>query len=364
MFKNQKIKTAIWWIIFLIIAVILIVLSIKIKNIEKNIGQWEDSIVNITPNEKKNEIEILQDGIKNIISNSKNSIAAIYAKKTVWTFVDEESWEEKKIETIETLEWNAIVINNDWYLLTNKHVIQDLDKASYTAILQWESYTVDKIWTDDTLDIAVLKIKVKEDSTPMTIASIARQWEIWDVVFAIKNDPEIWEYTTKAGFISSMNKKFKVNNDTYIWLIKNNTAIEAWFSGWPLINIKWEVIWINTAIDNIEYESSFAIPVSYEFVNQTIESIKSNWKIIRPYLWIQYEEDNFYAKITSIDEWSPAANSDLKIWDIIVWIDNKEVKYNNIIYTLYTYKIWQKITINTIKNWNKKDIEITIWKSQ
>lgn len=359
---KSKIKTAIRIVLFTIIAVLFIITYLKLKNIEQNLGKENSGLVNITPTEKTNDIEILQSNIKNILSTSKNSIAAIYAKKIVWTFVDEESGEEKNIETIESLEWNAIVINKDWYLLTNKHVIQELEKSSYSAILQWERYPIDKIRIDDTLDIAILKITVKNETIPLNIAKLDEQGEIWDIVFAIKNDAENWEFVTKMWIINSLNKKFEIqnNNSKYVWLIKNSTAIEWWFSGWPLINIKGEIVWLNTAIDNIEYSASYAIPLSQELISQTINTIKSNGKIIRPYLWIQYEESDFRAKITWIDEWSPASKTNLKVWDIIYWIDNHEVKYSTFLYTLYTYKIWKQITINTIENWHKKDTQLTI----
>jgi S1-C subfamily serine protease len=246
--------------------------------------------------------------------------------------------------------------------LTNKHVIQELEKSSYSAILQWERYPIDKIRIDDTLDIAILKITVKNETIPLNIAKLDEQGEIWDIVFAIKNDAENWEFVTKMWIINSLNKKFEIqnNNSKYVWLIKNSTAIEWWFSGWPLINIKGEIVWLNTAIDNIEYSASYAIPLSQELISQTINTIKSNGKIIRPYLWIQYEESDFRAKITWIDEWSPASKTNLKVWDIIYWIDNHEVKYSTFLYTLYTYKIWKQITINTIENWHKKDTQLTI----
>jgi S1-C subfamily serine protease len=188
--------------------------------------------------------------------------------------------------------------------------------------------------------------------------------DISDVVFAIKNDPDIDEYIVKWGIINSKNQKFEIqnNNNIYVWLIKNSTSIEWGFSGWPLINLNWEVIWINTAIDNIEYSASYALPISQEFINQTLASIKESWQIIRPYLWIEYSDSDFLVKITNIIEWSPASKTELSVWDIIVWINNIPITYNNFMYNLYTYKVWKQITLNILASDHKKDIQITIWK--
>lgn len=351
-------------IIFVLVGSI-IFLFLKINKIE-NIINWSEnsSLIDITPSKKTSDLTSLQSDIKNNINWCKNSIAAIYTVKTIWSITDDENWEEKEIQTIETLEWNAIVISQDGYLITNKHVVSSHEKTSYKAILQWNSYPVDKIRLDNLLDIAILKIKVKEGTIPATIVTMNNTVDIGDIIFAIKNDPDIGEYIVKWGIINSKNQKFEIqnNNNIYVWLIKNSASIEWWFSGWPLINLNWEVIWINTAIDNIEYSASYALPISQEFINQTLSSIKESWQIIRPYLWIDYSDSDFSVKITNIIEWSPASKTELSVWDIIVWINNIPVSYNNFMYNLYTYKVGKQITLNINNGDHKKDVQITIWK--
>lgn len=354
-------------LIVLIFSWLFITLFVQINNLKKNYT-WEESsnLIALTPTEKKSSLAALQSDLKANIYSLQDSIAAIYAKKTIWSIVENEIWEEKNIETVKSLEWNAIVVNNEWYLITNKHVVSSTTKASYTAVLQGMEYNVDKIWMDDLLDIAILKIKTKENTKPATIVKLDWQANIWDIVFAIKNDTDIWEFITNLWFINSKNQKLEIqnNNDIYVWLLKNSSNIEAGFSWWPLININWEVVWINTAVDNIEYGASYALPISQEFVNQTLASIKESSRIIRPYLWIEYEEYNWYAKVTNILENTTAAKTNIEIWDIIVWIDNNPVTYNNFLYNLYTYKVWKEITLNINKDWHKKDVQITIWKKQ
>lgn len=361
----RNIKTIILSWSIIIFSCLFVFLFLKINHLNKIVSWCEESnLIDITPSEKNNNLQMIQNDIKENINSIQDSIAAIYTKQKVWSIVENDEWSEKQIETVEKLEWNAIVITNDWYLITNKHVVPDLDKTTFKAVLQWESYNIDKIWYDQLLDIAILKIKRKEPTIPATIAKIDGQCEIWDLVFAIKNDPEIWEFITKIWLVNSKNQKFEIqnNNDIYVWLIKNSTAIEWWFSWWPLINLKWEVIWINTAIDNIEYSASYALPLSQEFINQTLSSIKESWQIIRPYLWIQFEDNDFYAVVTQISEDSPAKKTDLAIWDIIVWINDIPVSYNTFLYNLYTYKVWKQITLNIMRDGHKKDIQIVIWK--
>lgn len=362
----KNIKNTLLYLTIFIFACWLIYLVLKIHKIENTINGWESaSLIDITPWNKKSEnLSTLQNDIKDNINTNKDSTAAIYAIKTVGSIVENEEWEEKEIQTVESLEWNAIVISKDWFLITNKHVVTSNEKTTYRAELQWQSYPIDKIRLDNLLDIAVLKIKVKDWIIPAQIVTMWNTAEIGDIVFAIKNDPEINEYIVKRWLINSKNQKFEIqnNNNIYVWLIKNSTSIEWGFSGWPLINLNWEVIWINTAIDNIEYSASYALPICQEFVNQTLASIKESWQIIRPYLWIQYADSDFAVKITEVTEWSPASKTELQVWDIIVWINNIPVTYNNFMYNLYTYKVWKQITLNIMRGDHKKDIQITIWK--
>ena len=363
----KNIKSIILSWIIIIFACLFMFLFLKINSISKALTWEEDTnLINITPTEKTSDIELLQESIKSNINSIQNSIATIYKTQKIWSMVENEDWEpqEQQIETVEKLEWNAIVISNDWYMITNKHVVADTEKSTYKAILQWQEYPIDKIRFDELLDIAILKIKTKESTIPATISTMDKWAEIGDIVFAIKNDTEVWEFITKIWLINSLNQKFEIqNNDNiYVWLIKNSTAIEWGFSWWPLINIKWEVIWINTAVDNIEYSASYALPINQEFINQTISSIKESGRIIRPDLWIEYENEKSYAKVTNILEEGSASETNLEIWDIIVWINSIPVNYNNFMYVLYTYKVWKEITLNINKDWHKKDVQIRLWK--
>ena len=120
---------------------------------------------------------------------------------------------------------------------------------------------MDKIRYDDGL-VSNYKNQ-NEDYLTSKIKKIQDKNTIWQTVFALKKDPDIWETITKMWIINSLNQKFKMdNNNVYVWLIKTSTAIEPWFSGWPLINLNWEIIGINTAIDNLEYGASYSLPIN------------------------------------------------------------------------------------------------------
>ena len=361
--RKSKIKTAIRCVLFLAIAVLLTLFYIKLKNIEENLGKWDSWLINITPTEKNIDLQAIQDEFLNVIETQKSSTAAVMVKKKI-KVVGEEWEEDTEIETTKSQEWNAIVITTDWYLLTNKHVVED-KQWIYSVIIEDKEYPVDKIWNDDELDLSIIKIKADKTLTAAKIPSLSLETKIWNIVFAIKNDIESNEYWTKMWIINSKNQKLKQKNwNIYVWLIKSSTAIEPGFSWGPLVDVNWNTIWINTAIDNIEYWASYSLPINQELISESINSIKENNKITRPTLNIEYEPADKWIKITNIQEWSDAEKAWLKIWDIVVWINDIPVDHNNFMYILYSHKALKSIVLN-LQQWElKNNIQVTLSNKQ
>jgi len=376
--NKKQINTIITNSITAIVIILLIFLLFQTNTLKNKIKiiTWED-IIDITPNNKTFDLNLFQNSLSSAINNNKNSIVWIYATKNIEipnNNKSEKYTENKKINnsefrTIKTLQWNWIIVSDDWYIITNQHVVNDKN-TEYTIYLQNNEFNADKIWYDEWLDIAIIKIKVKKHLIPAKIIKFENRPKIWSIVFALKNEPEQKEIITKMGIINSMKQKFKLeNNYRYIWLIQNSTAIEPWFSWWPLININGETIGMNTAIDNIQFGASYALPLTQEFVNQTISSIKESGKIIRPYLWLEYEEyinnDNnkklIWIKVTNIVTNSPSDKAGVKINDIIYGINNNQITYNNFLYQLYTYKPKKNIILNIQRKEFKQDIQINLW---
>ena len=361
--RKSKIQTAIRCVLFVAIAVLLTLFYIKLNNIQEDLWKWDSGLINITPTEKNIDLQAIQDEFLNVIETQKSSTAAIMKIKKI-KIVGEDWEEESEVETTKSQEWNAIVITTDWYLLTNKHVVED-KQWIYSVIIEDKEYPVDKIWNDDELDLSIIKVKTEKVLTAAKIPSLNQEIKIWNIVFAIKNNIESKEYRTKMWIINSKNQKLKQKNwNIYVWLIKSSTAIEPGFSGGPLVDINWNTIWINTAIDNIEYWASYSLPINQELISESINSIKENNKITRPTLNIKYEPADKWIRITSIQEWSDAEKQWLKIWDIVVWINDIPIDHNNFLYVLYSHKAWKSVVLN-IQQWElKNNIQVTLSNKQ
>lgn len=310
-------------------------------------------------------ISDIQSKIMNTIEEVWDSVVSIIISKdlTTYYYTDPFSLQthvEKKLERIWW--WSWIIVSKNWYILTNKHVVEDLD-ADYSVVTQnWDVYKVDKIWNDPVLDIAVIHIiswKWEEiyDLKPAKLINFSSKISVWQFVLAIGN--ALWEYdnTITLWILSAKWRQLNESNGSlYIWMYQTDAAINRGNSWWPLINIAGEVIWVNTAITAIGQWIWFTIPINQEFITATLKSIQETWKIQRPMIWAQVIHLNKtiakkfklpnheWALIQKILEKSPAQKAWLKKWDIILKVNDVEInKDKPIIYTLFIHNIWETV---------------------
>lgn len=315
----------------------------------------------------------VQSKVVNTIKKVSNSVVSIVISKdlNVYYYSDPFSLRpnvERKKEKIWW--WSGIIVSKWWYILTNKHVVADID-ASYSVVTKnGNIYKVDKIWSDPIIDLSIIHI-VNVDWTkiyglPATdIIDFNSKVNVWQFVIAIGNAFAEYSNTTTFWILSAKWRKLKENNGSlYIWLYQTDAAINPWNSWWPLININWEVIWVNTAITAQGQWIGFSIPINQQFVNATLKSIDKYWKIKRPLLWIQIIQLNKtiakkfklptyeWVLVQKIIKNSPAFKSEIKKWDIILSVDGIKInKDKPIIYTLFTKDIGDTVNLSIDRNW-------------
>jgi len=347
-----------------------VVLDKKTKVIEQNVIQ-------------KYDITDIQSKIIDTIKAVSPSVVSIVISKdlAIYYYADPFAMRPYIEKQKKKIWWGSgIIISNDGYILTNKHVVSDLD-ADYSVVTKdWNIYKVDKIWSDPILDIAVIHVVSEEgksvyDLKPAKIIDYRSKIEIWQFVLAIWNALGEYNDSVTLGILSAKWRELEENNGSlYIWLYQTDAAINPWNSGWPLINIAWEVIWVNTAITAMGQWIWFSIPINKQFVNATLKSIKKYGSIKRPLLWIKILQLNkTIAKKYKLPtyEWvliqevlpnSPAEKAWLKKWDIIIKIDWVEItKDNPIIYDIFTHNIGDEVEVVYMRDGKtyKKTIKLT-----
>jgi serine protease Do len=229
---------------------------------------------------------------------------------------------------------SGVVVTNEGHIITNNHVVTDRQGRPVDQIeVQLSDGRTKKarvVGADDQVDLAVLKID-EPGVKPLKLAD-SDMVQPGDFVLAIGN-PLGFEETVTDGIISSKGRPNR--SDAFADLLQTNAAINPGNSGGPLINIRGEVIGINTAIASTTGGSQglgFAIPSNT--VHVALESFLKQGRIIRGYLGIQTGplqrgasgSDTGGVTVGEVVSGSPAEQAGLQPGDVIRKFDGRDVK--------------------------------------
>jgi serine protease Do len=223
---------------------------------------------------------------------------------------------------------SGVIVTNEGHIITNNHVVDQVDEIE-VQLADGQTKKARLVGADSQVDLAVLKID-NPGVKPLKLAD-SDTVQPGDFVLAIGN-PFGFEETVTDGIISS---KVRPNrSDFFGGLVQTNAAINPGNSGGPLINLRGEVIGINTAIASTTGGSQgigFAIPSNT--VRTALESLLKQGRIIRGYLGIQMRalqpgEDGTETEGVTVAEvvpGSPAAQAGVQPGDVIRKFDGRDV---------------------------------------
>ena len=229
---------------------------------------------------------------------------------------------------------SGFIVSKDGYILTNNHVVADADRVT-VRLLDNRTFTAKVVGRDPTTDVAL--IKVDANDLPMVSIGDDRQSRVGQWVVAIGN-PLGLDFTVTAGIISAKGRS-QLNlpgRDRYAIqdFIQTDAAINPGNSGGPLVNIRGEVIGINSAIASATGFNAgygFAIPIT--LAKTVMEDIRTYGKVRRAVLGVEIAEvepadaraaglsDIRGAKVQSFGpdaEDSPARKAGVEVGDIII----------------------------------------------
>lgn len=348
-----------------------IIFFCQIKNLQKS-PITDNDLINISWEDKNIDIQSFQNTIVKSIESNKENVVAIAAETEISLITENQVPNKETITKKIVNKWNGIIVSKDGYIITNKHVVQET-WSNYLVKKGQATYKVDKIRFDPYIDIAVIKVKSDKEFTPAVVNTIEDIIPQWSIVFAMKAWEKNAENIVSMWIISAKNQEFTITNNKtiYVGLYQTDANITAGYSWWPLINILWKVIGINTAITTNEKGIAYSIPLNQEFINETLESIKKEGKIIRPNIWIKtsnsMKESNWIigTEVTEIEEESIAQKAWVEQGDIIIGINGKKFSSEtSFIYELFSYKLGKTITLNVMRGNKKMDFEVLLWKKQ
>src|SRR5438093_3522435 len=231
---------------------------------------------------------------------------------------------------------SGVIVTNEGHIITNNHVVDQVDEIE-VQLSDGRTKKARLVGADSQIDLAVLKID-DPGVKPLKLAD-SDTVQAGDFVLAIGN-PFGFEETVTDGIISSKGRPGR--SDYFGDLLQTNAAINPGNSGGPLINLRGEVIGINTAIASTTGGSQgigFAIPSTT--VRTALESLLKQGRIIRGYLGIQTQalqpdetsSDADGVPVADVMPGSPAAQAGVQPGDIIHKFDGHDVKNFNALRT-------------------------------
>ncbi len=224
---------------------------------------------------------------------------------------------------------SGVIVSNEGHIITNNHVVDQVDDIE-VQLSDGRTKKARLVGADAVADLAVLKVD-DPGVKPLKLGD-SDMVQAGDFVLAIGN-PFGFEETVTDGIISSRGRPNRV--DGFGDFLQTNAAINPGNSGGPLINLRGEVIGINTAIISRSGGSQgigFAIPSNT--VKTALESLLQHGRIIRGYLGIQSRaaqpgqapQTTLGVVVDDVIPGSPAADAHLQRGDVIVKFAGHEVK--------------------------------------
>lgn len=232
---------------------------------------------------------------------------------------------------------SGVIVTSDGYIITNNHVIEGADELS-VSLPDKRSFKAKVIGTDPKTDVAVIKIDASNLSAlPWGDAS---QLEVGEMVLAVGN-PFGLSQTVTMGIISAIGRA-NVGIVDYEDFIQTDAAINPGNSGGALVNLKGELIGINTAIFSRSggyMGIGFAIPST--MAKSVMQSLIKHGKVIRGWLGVSIQDvtpdlakefgaaENTGALVGDVMEDSPASNAKLQRGDILTAYNGIPVRDSN-----------------------------------
>ena len=226
------------------------------------------------------------------------------------------------------------------YIVTNNHVVEDMDKIS-VKLMDKRIFEATVVGSDPKSDLAVLQIEA--DNLSQVDIGDSEKLRVGEWVIAIGSPfSDNLSHTVTAGIISAMGRSDIISRENYEDFIQIDAAINPGNSGGALVDLNGKLIGINTAIATGGYERSnrgvgFAIPVN--MVNKVMNDLIDKGYVVRGWLGVAIQEiDDSYAKalgldtrdgalISNVANSSPADNAGLITGDVI--LEFNDVSINN-----------------------------------
>lgn len=266
---------------------------------------------------------------------------------------------------------SGVIVSEQGYILTNNHVIAGADEIKVT-LSDGRNGTAKVVGADLETDLAILKVELKQ--MPAVALGSSDQVKVGDVVFAIGNPFNVG-VTVTQGIVSATHRS-ELGINTFENFIQTDAAINPGNSGGALIDAHGNLIGINNAIYTRTggYQGiGFAIPI--DMAKDIMSQLIDKGHVTRGWLGItvhKLSEDlrkslNYPkgdgAVIASVIRGGPAYNAGIRSGDIVISVDNRDVKEpNDVLQIASKLKPEKAYAISVVRQGDIHDFRIEVGK--
>ena len=271
----------------------------------------------------------------------------------------------------------GFVIDKAGFILTNNHVVEGATKIEVSLYGEddGQEYAAKVVGRDPLTDSALIELTEKPDH-PLTEVKFgdSSQMQPGDWVMAIGN-PFGLAHTVSVGVISAAERPFPVAEQRWADVLQTDAAINPGNSGGPLLNVRGEVVGINTAIYTDARQQGnigigFAMPINV--VRELLPQLRSG-KITRGRIGVQVRpvpteaveelglKNREGALIAAVSPSSAAAKAGLEPGDVIVNYNGKPIRKNqDLVQMVMTTKPGATVPLRVIRDGKEKTLSVTV----
>lgn len=276
---------------------------------------------------------------------------------------------------------SGVIVSDEGFLLTNNHVVEGAGELA-VVFADNTRREAELIGTDPLNDIAVLK--VEGELPAVAVIGDAAALQPGETVLAIGSPLGNFRNTVTAGVVSALNRSVGPMEG----LIQTDAAINSGNSGGPLINLRGEVVGINTLVvrNDLDFGSSaapveglgFAVPST--IFRNVAEQLIANGEVRYPFLGVSYLaiDGDIAAELglpvqngalirpnastgAAVTPGSAADRAGIRDGDIIVAVDGTRLDYNTSLrQLLLRHKPGDTVTITVLRDGQEQDMQVTL----
>lgn len=277
-------------------------------------------------------------------------------------------------ESAGTATGTGFVISSDGYIVTNAHVINGANKVLVKLGANGKTQTAKVVGTDESTDIALLKV----DGSGLTALPLADSAavQVGDPTYAIGN-PYGLDLTLTTGVVSALNRSIESPNGYAInGVLQTDAALNPGNSGGPLLDAHGRVIGVNSQIATGSSSQSggsggnvgvgFAVPS--DTVTRIVEQLRTSGHASHAYLGVGTAgatsgstSGSAGATVASVVASGPAADGGLRVGDVITAIDGTTVTNSDALGTVVdAHKPGEKVTIHYQRDGKSGTASVTL----